>query len=256
MATTVLSGTSGALYYKPAGTEGSFREADVNVSTDVITVPSFLNFKVGDPVVFSLVNTQTGGTGSGTLPAGITGGTTYYVLSYTAATGALTVSATAGGTILAITDDGTAVAPNAFQVAYAAFAAVGQVRDWSFEITRAEIDVTTISQTPGQYAPFRSFIAGFADGSGTATVYMTNEDAALSNRMIEDVLQRQQTGAAFKLYTDQVFVSGTLNETQSRSIAFEAVLTSASLNINPDDAQSVTVNFRPTATPTFDFAKS
>jgi hypothetical protein len=256
MATTVLSGTSGALYYKPAGTEGSFREADVNVSTDVITVPSFLNFKVGDPVVFSLVNTQTGGTGSGTLPAGITGGTTYYVLSYTAATGALTVSATAGGTILAITDDGTAVAPNAFQVAYAAFAAVGQVRDWSFEITRAEIDVTTISQTPGQYAPFRSFIAGFADGSGTATVYMTNEDAALSNRMIEDVLQRQQTGAAFKLYTDQVFVSGTLNETQSRSIAFEAVLTSASLNINPDDAQSVTVNFRPTATPTFDFSRS
>jgi hypothetical protein len=256
MATTVLSGTSGALYYKPAGTESSFRETDVNAATDVITVQPFLNFKVGDPVVFSLVNTQTGGVGSGTLPAGITGGTTYYVLSYTAATGALTVSASAGGVILPITDDGTAVAPNAFEVAYAAFAAVGQVRDWSFEITRAEIDVTTISQTPGQYAPFRSFIAGFADGSGTATVYMTNEDAALSNRMIEDVLQRQQTGAAFKLYTDQVFVSGTLNETQSRSIAFDAVLTSASLNINPDDAQSVTVNFRPTATPVFDFAKS
>ena len=85
---------------------------------------------------------------------------------------------------------------------------------------------------------------------------MTNEDAALSNRMVEDVLQRQQTGAAFKLYTDQVFVGGTLNEGQSRSIAFDAVLTSASMNINPDDAQSVTVNFRPSATPTFDFAKS
>ena len=133
---------------------------------------------------------------------------------------------------------------------------VGSVRDWSFEITRAEIDVTTIGSTPGQYVPFRSFIAGFADGSGTATVYMTNEDAALSNRMIEDVLQRQQTGAAFKLYTDQVFSGGALSEALSRSIAFEAVLTSASLNINPDDAQSVTVNFRPSATPTFDFAKS
>ena len=256
MATTVLSGTSGALYYKPAGTTGGFGEAGVNVGTDVITVEPFLNFKVGDPVVFSVINSQTGGAGSGTLPAGITGGTTYYVLSYTAATGALTVSATAGGVILPITDDGTAVAPNEFQVAYAAYAAVGQVRDWSFEISRAEIDVTTIGQTPGQYVPFRSFIAGFADGSGTATVYMTNEDAALSNRMIEDVLQRQQTGAAFKLYTDQVFSGGTLSEALSRSIAFEAVLTSASLNINPDDAQSVTVNFRPSATPTFDFAKS
>lgn len=256
MATTVLSGTSGALYYKPAGTTGTFGETGVNVGTDVITVQPYLNFKVGDPVVFSVINAQTGGTGTGTLPAGITGATTYYVLSYTAATGALTVSATAGGVILPITDDGTAVAPNTFQVAYAAFAVVGQVRDWSFEITRSEIDVTTIGQTPGQYVPFRSFIAGFADGSGTATVYMTNEDAALSNRMIEDVLQRQQTGAAFKLYTDQVFSGGTLNDTLSRSIAFDAVLTSASLNINPDDAQSVTVNFRPSDTPTFDFAKS
>jgi hypothetical protein len=256
MATTVLSGTSGALYYKPAGTTGGFGETGVNVGTDTITIEPYLNLKAGDPVVFSVVNTQTGGAGSGTLPAGIAAVTTYFVLTYTASTGALTVSATLGGSILDITDDGTAVAPNEFQVAYAAFAAVGQVRDWSFEITRSEIDVTTIGATPGQYAPFRNFISGFADGSGTATVYMTNEDAALSNRMVEDVLQRQQTGAAFKLYTDQVFVGGTLNEAQSRSIAFDAVLTSASLNINPDDAQSVTVNFRPSATPTFDFAKS
>ena len=256
MATTVLSGTSGALYYKPAGTTGGFGEAGVNVGTDTITIEPYLNLKAGDPVVFSVVNTQTGGAGSGTLPAGIAAVTTYFVLTYTASTGALTVSATLGGSILDITDDGTAVAPNEFQVAYAAFAAVGQVRDWSFEITRAEIDVTTIGSTPGQYAPFRNFISGFADGTGTATVYMTNEDAALSNRMVEDVLQRQQTGAAFKLYTDQVFVGGTLNEAQSRSIAFDAVLTSASLNINPDDAQSVTVNFRPSATPVFDFAKS
>jgi len=256
MATTVLSGTSGALYYKPAGTNGSFGESAVNATTDVITIEPFLNFKVGDPVKFSVVNAQTGGAGTGTLPAGITAGTTYYVLSYTAATGALTVSATAGGVILPITDDGTAVTPNEFQVAYADFAVVGQVRDWSFEISRAEIDVTTIGQTPGQYVPFRTYISGFGDGTGTATVYMTNEDAALSNRMIEDVLQRQQDGAAFKLYTDRVFSGGTLSETLSRSIAFDAVLTSASLNINPDDAQSVTVNFRPSGTPVFDFAKS
>jgi hypothetical protein len=256
MATTVLSGTSGALYYKPAGTSGSFGESGVNATTDVITVEPYLNFKVGDPVKFSVINAQTGGAGSGTLPAGITGGTTYYVLSYTADTGALTVSASAGGIILPITDDGTAVAPNEFQVTYADFAVVGQVRDWSFEISRAEIDVTTIGQTPGQYVPFRTYISGFGDGTGTATVYMTNEDAALSNRMIQDVLQRQQDGAAFKLYTDRVFSGGTLSDTLSRSISFDAVLTSASLNINPDDAQSVTVNFRPAGTPTFDFSKS
>jgi hypothetical protein len=249
MAVTVLSGTSGALYYKPAGTNGNFPEAGVNVSTNVITVQSFLNFKAGDPVKFRVINSQTGGAGTGTLPAPLDAATTYFVLTYTAATGALTVSGTLGGTILDITDDGTAVAPNEFEVFYAAFAAVGQVQSWSFEISRAEIDVTTIGQTAGQYAPFRAYIPGFADGSGTATVFVTNEDAALSNRMVEDVLQRQQIGAAFKLYTD---LQGT--EALSRSIAMDAVLLTASLNINPDDAQQVEITFRPSGVPTFDFS--
>jgi hypothetical protein len=251
MAVTVLSGTSGALYYKPAGTEGSFPESGVNFSTDVITVEQYLNFKPGDPVKFRVINSQTGEAGTGTLPAPISAATTYYVLSYTASTGALTVAAAAGGTILAITDDGTAVAPNEFEVYYADYAAVGQVQSWSFEISRAEIDVTTIGQTPGQYAPFRAYIPGFADGSGTASVYVTNEDAALSNRMVEDVLQRQQVGCGFKLYTDK----GT-TEALSRSIAMDAVLLTASLNINPDDAQMVEITFRPSGTPTFDFSTS
>jgi hypothetical protein len=249
MAITVLSGTSGALFYKPAGTTGTFPETGVNVSTDVITIQPYLNLKVGDPVVFSIVNSQTGAAGSGTLPAPIAAATTYYVLTYTAATGALTVSATLGGVILPITDDGTAVSPNEFQVEYAAYASVGQVQSWSFEISRAEIDVTTIGQTAGQYAPFRAYIPGFADGTGTATVYVTNEDAALSNRMVEDVLQRQQVGCGFKLYTDK---QGT--EALSRSIAMDAVLLSASLNINPDDAQQVEITFRPSGAPTFDFS--
>ena len=249
MAITVLSGTSGALYYKPAGTSGTFPETGVTIATDVITIQPYLNLKVGDPVVFSVVNSQTGAAGSGTLPAPIAAATTYYVLTYTAATGALTVSATLGGTILAITDDGTAVSPNEFQVEYAAYASVGQVQSWSFEISRAEIDVTTIGQTAGQYAPFRAYIPGFADGTGTATVYVTNEDAALSNRMVEDVLQRQQVGCGFKLYTDK---QGT--EALSRSIAMDAVLLSASLNINPDDAQQVEITFRPSGAPTFDFS--
>jgi hypothetical protein len=251
MAVTVLSGTSGALYYKPAGTNGNFPETGVNISTDVITVAAYLNFKVGDPVKFRVIDSQTGAAGTGTLPAPISAATTYYVLSYTASTGALTVSATAGGTILAITDDGTAVAPNEFEVYYADYAAVGQVQSWSFEISRAEIDVTTIGQAVGQYAPFRAYIPGFADGSGTASVYVTNEDSALSNRMVEDVLQRQQVGCGFKLYTDK----GT-TEALSRSIAMDAVLLTASININPDDAQMVEITFRPSGTPTFDFSTS
>jgi len=249
MAVTVLSGTSGALYYKPAGTIGDFGETNVSVANDEITVEQYLNFKAGDPVKFRVVNTQTGAAGSGTLPAPISSATTYFVLSYVAATGVLTVSTSAGGTILAITDDGTLAAPNEFEVYYADYAAVGQVQNWSFEISRAEIDVTTIGQAVGQYAPFKAYIPGFADGNGSASVFVTSEDGALSNRMVEDVLQRQQVGAAFKLYTDKGST-----EALSRSIAMDAVLLSATLNINPDDAQMVEITFRPTGAPSFDFS--
>ena len=249
MAVTVLSGTSGALYYKPAGTIGDFGETNVSVANDEITTKTYLNFKAGDPVKFRVVNSQTGAAGSGTLPAPISSATTYYVLSYVAATGVLTVSTSAGGTILPITDDGTIAAPNEFEVYYADYAAVGQVQNWSFEISRAEIDVTTIGQAVGQYAPFKAYIPGFADGNGSASVFVTSEDSALSNRMVEDVLQRQQVGAAFKLYTDKGST-----EALSRSIAMDAVLLSATLNINPDDAQMVEITFRPTGAPTFDFS--
>jgi hypothetical protein len=251
MAVTVLSGTSGALYYKPAGTTGTFGTAGVNTTDDEITIEPYLNLRVGDPVQFFLVNSQTGGSGTGTLPAGLSAAVTYYVIAYTASSGVLKVSATTGGSAVDITNVGTAAAPNEFQVAYADYAAVGQVQSWSFEISRAEIDVTVIGQTAGQYAPFRAYIPGFADGNGTATVYVTNEDSALSNRMVEDVLQRQQVGCGFKLYTDK---QGT--EALSRSIAMDAVLLTASLNINPDDAQQVEITFRPSGAPTFDFSTS
>ena len=85
---------------------------------------------------------------------------------------------------------------------------------------------------------------------------MTNEDTALSNRMIEDVLQRQQVGAGFKLYIDRVFSGGVASDTLSRFIQFDATLTSASLGVTPDDAQAVTINFRPASIPSFDFSKS
>jgi hypothetical protein len=253
MATTVLTGTSGALYYKPAGTTASFSPTNVTVAGALINVGSYFNFKVGDPVKFQVIN-QAGGTPTGTLPAGITAGTTYFVIGYVAATGVLTVSATLGGSVITITTQGTAVSPNKFEAYYADYAVVGQVRDWSFDITRAEIDVTTIGQTPGQYVPFKSYVAGFGDGTGSCTVYMADDDFAFANRMIEDVLQRQQGGAAFKLYTNRIISSGTtVDETKSRSIAMDAILTNASMTIDPDNAQTVSISFRPASTPTFDF---
>ena len=127
MAVTVLSGTSGALYYKPAGTTGTFSPSDVTIGTETMVVQSYLNLKIGDPVKFQVVDSSSGGSGTGTLPAGLTAGTTYYVSAYTASTGALKVSATNGGSDVNLTDVGTAAAPNEFEVYYNDYAAIGQV---------------------------------------------------------------------------------------------------------------------------------
>jgi len=251
MAVTVLSGTSGALFYKPAGTTGTFATTGVSIAADTLTVEPYLGFRAGDPVKFRVVNSQDGTTGTGTLPAPLSAATTYYVIAYTAATGVLQVSTTVGGATVDLTTVGTAASPNEFEVYYADYAVVGQVRSWSFEITRSELDVTTIGQAVGQTAPFRQYIVGFADGSGSCSVYVTNEDSALSNRMMEDVLQREQVGCGFKLYTDKQ-----ATEVLSRSISMDAVVLSASRNINPDDPQMVDISFRPAGNVTFDLRSS
>jgi len=246
---TVLSGTSGALYYTPAGTSVTTLPAGAFPSTGAnITVGSYLGFKVNDPVTLTY---PAGAVTTNAIAAG-----PYFVKTYVAATGIMTLSSTAGGSAVTATAAPSGFGANFASIEYTAPAAVGSVREWSFEITRSEIDVTTIGQEVGQYAPFRTYITGFADGSGSATVYTTDDDTSLSSRMIEDVIQRTQAGAEMKLYIDRIVSSGTVNDTTSRSITVPVILTSASLTVNPDDGQSVEIAFRPSEAPTFDLSKA
>jgi hypothetical protein len=246
---TVLSGTSGALYYTPAGTSVTTLAASAfPASASNINVGAYLGFKVNDPVTLAY---PVGATVTNAIAAG-----PYFVKTYVASTGIMTISATAGGTAATATALPSGFGANFASITYTAPVVVGSVREWSFEITRAEIDVTTIGQEVGQYTAFRTYIPGFADGSGSATVYTTDDDTELSSRMIEDVIQRQQSGATMKLYIDRVVASGTVNDTTSRSITVPVILTSASLTVNPDDGQSVEIAFRPSAAPTFDLSKS
>jgi hypothetical protein len=246
---TVLSGTSGALYYSPAGTSVTTLTATAFPATGSnITVGSYLGFKVNDPVTLTY---PVGATTTDAIAAG-----PYFVKTYVASTGIMTLSTTAGGSAVTATAAPSGFGAEFASIVYTAPAVVGAVREWSFEISRAEIDVTTIGQEAGQYTPFRTYIPGFADGSGSATVYTTDDDTNLASRMIEDVIQRLQSGASMKLYIDRVVSSGTVNDTLSRFVSVPVILTSASLTVNPDDGQSVAIAFRPSAAPTFDLSKS
>ena len=245
---TVLSGTSGALYYKPAGTKSTFTAANVTNADNEIVVGTYLNFQVDDKVSF--------GTGTGgTLPAGLSASTDVFIKTYTASTGVATFASTAGGSELALTDDGTD-GTTPFTIDFAEHQSVGDAREWSFEVTREELDTTTIGGTLGQNAPFRTFISGFADGTGSATVYLTDDDTTIATRLVEDVIQRKQAGATFKLYTDLTLSSGSPLDSTSTFIEVPAVINSASFAVTPDDAQVVEISFRPTEAPTFDFDRS
>jgi hypothetical protein len=246
---TVLSGTSGALYYKPAGTSVTTLTASAfPASGSDITVGSYLGFRVNDPVTLAYPD---GATTTDAIAAD-----DYYVKTYDEDSGVMTVSSTVGGAAETATDAPSDFGSEFASITYTAAEVVGQVREWSFEITRAEIDVTTIGQAVSGTAPFRAYIPGFADGSGSATVYTTDDDTLLSSRLIQDVIQREQSGATMKLYIDRIISSGSVDDTTSRSIEVPVILTSASLTVNPDDGQSVEIAFRPSAAPTFDFSKS
>jgi len=250
---TVLSGTSGALYYSPAGTSSTqIAAADFPAGsggdTTEIQVGTQLGFRVNDPVTLAY---PSGATVTNAIAAG-----DRFVKTYDASTGEMTLSATAGGAALTASAAPSGFGSNFASITFTEPQVVGSVREWSFEITRAEIDVTSIGQAVTQTAPFRTFISGFADGSGSASVYSTDDDTLLSSRMVEDVIQRVQTGAKVRLYIDRQMSGANVDQTKSRSILADIILTSASFNVNPDDGQLVEIAFRPSAAPTFDLSKT
>lgn len=245
---TVLTGTSGAFWYKPANTRACLPASAFPATGANITVGDYLGFKVDDPVTLAY---PAGATVTGAIAAG-----NYFVKTYDATTGIMTLASTVGGTPVTATDDPSNFGSQLATISYASFSPVAQVRDWNLEITRAEIDVTTIGVANSQYAPFRKYQTSFADATGSTTVYFTDADAAMSNRLISDVLQRRQNGAAVKLFIDAVYSGGALSETLSRSVSADIVLTSASMTVDPDNAQSVAVNFRPSGNVVFDLTRS
>jgi len=257
---TPISGIAGALYYRPAGTCANFVEGDVTVADDDIRLRPYLGFLAKDPIRMRIINATTGATvapaaGTNVFPAGFTdpNTTTHYVQAFDEATGKLKISTTPGGAASTITDDGTLAAGNLFQVYYygtdstGGYDVIGQVNGWNLEVSRDEIEVTTINNPKGRNAPFREYISGFATASGSASVYVTEEDDLLAGRMIQDTLRAVQGGCTMKLYIDK---QG--DETLSRSITVPVVLTSANRSVAPGEAQMVEINFRASDQPVFD----
>lgn len=246
--TSALTGQEGSIFFKPAGTQFCLLDYTDFPAGNDITVPTDNDYRVGDAVKFTVE-------GSAKIDTGLTADQTYYIVAIGVGNDTIQVSASNGGTAVTLSGDGgsgSADTPgdaNHIKIAPADFAVVCQVREFSVEISREELDVTTLPCDPcaggggGKYAAFRKTQSGYATGTGSMTVYFTDDQTSLANRLLSNTLLRSQEGAEVKLYINTECVSGAVDDATSLYIQAGISITSMSLSVTPDDVTSAELSF-------------
>jgi hypothetical protein len=141
-------------------------------------------------------------------------------------------------------------------VAYSDFDTVCQVKEWSMDFSREEIDITTLPcKTGGQaekYAGFRTTIPGYASGSGTMQVLFGGDQTSLSGRLIANSLLKNQAGATVKLYVKAVegSTAGIMDDGLSSYIEAPIALAGFSISVNTSDAIVADIKFNLSGPPT------
>ena len=242
---SALTGQSGSVYYTPSATDFCLLDYTDFPAGSAITVPVTHDFRVGDPVVF----TEEDG---GSIDTALTAGDQYYVVASAATT--ISVSATKGGTAITLNGDGgTSSADSAghINVKFDPFEAVCSVQSFSIEISREELDTTTLpcgvnDSSGGKYAAFRKTQPGYASATGTMTVFFTDNQLELGQRMLDNVMLRDQAGARVRLFNNTISDGGSPpapDLTASSFIEGDITMTGVSLSVNPDHPQSAEVTF-------------
>ncbi len=235
--TSALTGQDGSLYYTPAGTKWCLLAADFDSTGNTITVDARHDFRVGDPVTFAVE-------GTATIDSGLTAGQAYVVATVVGDKITLT-----GVTIAGDGTDGT----GHVKIFYDPFGAVCQIQSWDLEISRESLDVTTLpcgvgsgGPTAGKYAKFKTFQPGYAEGSGSMTIIFTDNDDALGQRMLDNVMLSSQEGARVRLFLNTVSDGATPaapDLTNSMYIEADISMNSMSVSVNPDDPITAEVGY-------------
>ena len=129
------------------------------------------------------------------------------------------------------------------------FQTVCGVRSFSLDLSRDELDVTTlpcsVSEACGkELASFRKTQAGFASATGTLEVYFTCDNESIQNKILQGSLQRTQGGASVRLYVcTKTDAQGEIDVDSSLFIEADIQLLGLSFSVNPDDPTTATINF-------------
>ena len=161
-----------------------------------------------------------------------------------------------GGTVAIMQVPGTGVtdvrgnsAEGSYTFRLCDFQTVCGVRSFSIDLSRDELDVTTlpcsISEACGkELASFRKTQAGFASATGSLEVYFTCDQESIQNKILQGSLQRTQGGASVRLYVcTKTDAQGEIDESASLYIEADIQLLGMSFAVNPDDPTTATINF-------------
>ena len=161
-----------------------------------------------------------------------------------------------GGTVAIMQVPGTGVtdvrgnsAEGSYTFRLCDFQTVCGVRSFSIDLSRDELDVTTlpcsVSEACGkELASFRKTQAGFASATGSLEVYFTCDNESIQNKILQGSLQRTQGGASVRLYVcTKTDAQGEIDTDSSLYIEADIQLLGMSFSVNPDDPTTATINF-------------
>ena len=196
-----------------------------------------------------------GGSGSGftievdSVFSATAGARGYYVV----ATGDtwIEVSGTVSGAAITLNGDGGTGTANAgiIEIELCDFYAVCGVREFSLDISREELDVTTLpcfestDDACSKLASFRQTQSGFASATGTMTVYFTGDQENISNRLLGSAVLKDQTGARTKLYVSTKSDASGVDDDASLFVDAYINISGMSFSVNPDDPTSAELSF-------------
>lgn len=246
---TVLTGDSGSVAFTPAGTYLCLLDFTDFPTADpgLVTLPSGHGFLVGDVVQFSIE-------GGATLVTGLTADTDYHIVDIT--DDKAQVSATAGGTAIAFTNSLSKDTEGGhINMKLTEFTSVCNVSSFDFSLDREQIETTSLScgcnSTNAGLASFKTYQAGYIDGTGSIEVQFTAEQASMASRVIGSSLKKDQLGAQVRLYINTVCASdGTIDNSASAYIEAPVTLLGFSFSVSPTEVTTATIQFSLSGQPT------
>lgn len=248
---TVLTGDSGSVAFTPAGTSVCLLDFTDFPTADpgVIQLPAGHGFLVGDVVQFSTE-------GGATLVTGLTADTDYHIVSIDSAAATAQVSATAGGSAVDFTNTLTKDTEGGhINMKLTEFTSVCNVVSFDFSLDREQIETTSLScgcsTDNSGLASFKTYQAGFIDGTGSVEVQFTSDQTSMASRVIGSSLEKDQLGAQVRLYINTVCKpDGTLDNDASAYIEAPVTLLGFSFSVSPADVTTATIQFSLAGQPT------